>query len=104
MEHFTLFFFNDAATTEIYTLSLHDALPIWLVMPRLGELEARLHLTAVGVAIRLIAGDEATAALLAEGRERLDEALAAAAVPLTGFVSETRARDDATEAAPAGER
>src|SRR5437773_3875419 len=28
---FTLFFFffNDTATTEIYTLSLHDALPIW---------------------------------------------------------------------------
>src|SRR3712207_7038622 len=24
------FFFNDAATTEIYTLSLHDALPICL--------------------------------------------------------------------------
>src|SRR5271168_5561280 len=24
------FFFNDTATTEIYTLSLHDALPIWL--------------------------------------------------------------------------
>src|SRR5690349_6293717 len=24
----TLFFFNDPATTEIYTLSLHDALPI----------------------------------------------------------------------------
>src|SRR3712207_6862692 len=23
-----IFFFNDAATTEIYTLSLHDALPI----------------------------------------------------------------------------
>src|SRR5450830_1737385 len=23
-----VFFFNDAATTEIYTLSLHDALPI----------------------------------------------------------------------------
>jgi len=23
-----LFFFNDTATTEIYTLSLHDALPI----------------------------------------------------------------------------
>src|SRR3712207_8839068 len=22
-------FFNDTATTEIYTLSLHDALPIW---------------------------------------------------------------------------
>ena len=24
----SLFFFNDTATTEIYTLSLHDALPI----------------------------------------------------------------------------
>src|SRR5216684_431101 len=24
-----IFFFNDTATTEIYTLSLHDALPIW---------------------------------------------------------------------------
>src|SRR5438128_2757802 len=27
---FTFFFFNDTATTEIYTLSLHDALPIFL--------------------------------------------------------------------------
>src|SRR3712207_8579848 len=25
----TVFFFNDTATTEIYTLSLHDALPIF---------------------------------------------------------------------------
>ena len=25
---FFIFFFNDTATTEIYTLSLHDALPI----------------------------------------------------------------------------
>src|SRR6266850_6911160 len=28
--YFPSFFFNDTATTEIYTLSLHDALPIWL--------------------------------------------------------------------------
>src|SRR3712207_670281 len=27
------FFFNDTATTEIYTLSLHDALPIWAGPP-----------------------------------------------------------------------
>src|SRR3712207_8043153 len=27
------FFFNDTATTEIYTLSLHDALPIWSRRP-----------------------------------------------------------------------
>src|SRR5206468_7565579 len=26
---FFFFFFNDPATTELYTLSLHDALPIW---------------------------------------------------------------------------
>src|SRR5256885_14564185 len=27
--HLIFFFFNDTATTEIYTLSLHDALPIF---------------------------------------------------------------------------
>src|SRR2546426_1281878 len=40
------FFFNDTATTEIYTLSLHDALPIYKVearaQPEPVEL-ARLH-------------------------------------------------------------
>src|SRR3712207_8893022 len=30
------FFFNDTATTEIYTLSLHDALPIFRRVRRLG--------------------------------------------------------------------
>src|SRR2546429_939486 len=30
---FFFFFFNDTATTEIYTLSLHDALPIWIDHP-----------------------------------------------------------------------
>src|SRR3712207_8556358 len=29
-----MFFFNDTATTEIYTLSLHDALPILSAGPR----------------------------------------------------------------------
>src|SRR2546429_2937759 len=29
----TFFFFNDTATTEIYTLSLHDALPIFRRVP-----------------------------------------------------------------------
>ena len=28
---FFFFFFNDTATTEIYTLSLHDALPIYAI-------------------------------------------------------------------------
>src|SRR5690606_41604887 len=34
---FFFFFFNDPATTEIYTLSLHDALPISQYERRLGE-------------------------------------------------------------------
>src|SRR2546429_3039463 len=29
LRYFFFFFFNDTATTEIYTLSLHDALPIF---------------------------------------------------------------------------
>ena len=28
---YIIFFFNDTATTEIYTLSLHDALPIYWI-------------------------------------------------------------------------
>src|SRR3712207_3178177 len=37
---FLFFFFNDTATTEIYTLSLHDALPIlgdWVIVSLAGE-------------------------------------------------------------------
>ena len=30
----TIFFFNDTATTEIYTLSLHDALPIFIPLSK----------------------------------------------------------------------
>src|SRR3712207_9525816 len=43
-------FFNDTATTEIYTLSLHDALPI-LFLDRLGQSLSRLgrHATSLGV-------------------------------------------------------
>src|SRR3712207_8345890 len=39
------FFFNDTATTEIYTLSLHDALPILVLLEILLLLEigALLH-------------------------------------------------------------
>src|SRR2546430_16824780 len=38
---FFFFFFNDTATTEIYTLSLHDALPISQPRRRLGLLGRR---------------------------------------------------------------
>src|SRR3712207_8648815 len=36
-----LFFFNDTATTEIYTLSLHDALPIYRRRPDRGGAQRR---------------------------------------------------------------
>src|SRR5256885_15893324 len=35
---FFFFFFNDTATTEIYTLSLHDALPICRHLPAQAQL------------------------------------------------------------------
>src|SRR5258708_33553913 len=41
-----IFFFNDTATTEIYTLSLHDALPILIAdheLPDSGNREAVLR-------------------------------------------------------------
>src|SRR2546427_2358794 len=54
----TIFFFNDTATTEIYTLSLHDALPISLIDRTLtntgssaGALAEAEKLGAVGAAL-----------------------------------------------------
>ena len=47
------FFFNDTATTEIYTLSLHDALPIYTVCQSLNtanqilQIKYMYHLTRV---------------------------------------------------------
>src|SRR2546430_12264016 len=41
---FFFFFFNDTATTEIYTLSLHDALPIYVRAPALDHPRDRLAL------------------------------------------------------------
>src|SRR5216683_5997724 len=50
---FLFFFFNDTATTEIYTLSLHDALPIFVdAVPTHG---VRGHLAAE--AVRLLDED-----------------------------------------------
>src|SRR3712207_7341932 len=37
------FFFNDTATTEIYTLSLHDALPICVPWSLLSKLSVMNH-------------------------------------------------------------
>src|SRR5947208_8222654 len=40
---YCVFFFNDTATTEIYTLSLHDALPISSGSTRQGRLKPELR-------------------------------------------------------------
>ena len=53
------FFFNDAATTEIYTLSLHDALPIYW-------LDARV--------LSIFEGTEETLALKVVGRSLIEQA------------------------------
>src|SRR2546425_9265361 len=52
---FFFFFFNDTATTEIYTLSLHDALPI-CAGPR------RIHRQGVRHGARALAGDDQSTA------------------------------------------
>src|SRR5256886_12171688 len=59
------FFFNDTATTEIYTLSLHDALPIFLLMlgmglvfqmPAVTYVLARIGLVTAGWMLRVWRG------------------------------------------------
>src|SRR3712207_7837920 len=55
-----VFFFNDTATTEIYTLSLHDALPIYRLheMKLLGKTEAGYTLLMAGldaIALKILA-------------------------------------------------
>src|SRR3712207_6878776 len=44
MTYVIVFFFNDTATTEIYTLSLHDALPISTARRDLQPVAAGLEL------------------------------------------------------------
>src|SRR3982750_5023490 len=44
---FRFFFFNDTATTEIYTLSLHDALPICQVTLQARTVGGREHEAAM---------------------------------------------------------
>src|SRR3712207_6855973 len=53
-----LFFFNDTATTEIYTLSLHDALPISRRLAAAVAVSIGLHAlaAAAGAPIQLAPG------------------------------------------------
>src|SRR2546430_10323582 len=51
------FFFNDTATTEIYTLSLHDALPISFTDLSLDRADSGYTLTAAAAGLPTITRD-----------------------------------------------
>src|SRR2546430_3649377 len=51
----TFFFFNDTATTEIYTLSLHDALPIFHCDVSGDKIQIEHDGTDIGLADMLVA-------------------------------------------------
>src|SRR3712207_812297 len=53
---FSVFFFNDTATTEIYTLSLHDALPIF---NPIGIYKERLSQSALWAEMQRVSDEEA---------------------------------------------
>lgn len=83
-----------------------DAEPTWnttlrLTMPRLGGVEAQLHLTPAGVALRLRADDPATIRALDAGGAALASALEAANLKLTGLVVEPRAANSAAPSSAA---
>src|SRR5258705_6985182 len=48
----SIFFFNDTATTEIYTLSLHDALPIFPEQKKIEGLGGNMRLGGKDVMLR----------------------------------------------------
>ncbi len=62
-----------------------------LTLPRLGGIEARLHLTGAGLALRLSAVNDATARRLDGAGRDLARALEAADLPLTGLQVEVAA-------------
>ena len=66
-----VFFFNDTATTEIYTLSLHDALPI-LANTKLDECRRRVQNETMGHRGRKTDPLYRARRLLTKADERLD--------------------------------
>src|SRR5256885_8671979 len=65
------FFFNDTATTEIYTLSLHDALPIFFIATQLRFDESRAIINACAFKLREVG--EGQAAIFRSSSDRSEE-------------------------------
>src|SRR5256885_5012746 len=57
------FFFNDTATTEIYTLSLHDALPISIAIPNFVKARTASQKNACMANLKQMDGSKAAGAL-----------------------------------------
>src|SRR3712207_7384275 len=55
IDKYHIFFFNDTATTEIYTLSLHDALPIYACVPSSTMTKLRLWMWMSETSVRYCA-------------------------------------------------
>src|SRR3712207_9524594 len=87
----SFFFFNDTATTEIYTLSLHDALPIFragaveagdaALRVRVVRLEHRRHELVERVVVELHARDVVGVRALDRKSTRLNSSHAISRMP-----------------------
>src|SRR5438034_4542593 len=69
-DHF--FFFNVTATTEIYTLSLHDALPIWH-QDDLNVIQHPWIVVGVGATIKRRSGRDGALANIRRSEEHTSE-------------------------------
>src|SRR5437016_13387176 len=67
------FFFNDTATTEIYTLSLHDALPIYPAIDMPGYLRVAKEAAAVRLTHRVTEDDFLRISRTARSEEHTSE-------------------------------
>src|SRR5437773_10135980 len=75
--HYIYSFFNDTATTEIYTLSLHDALPIYLkniwTAPLPPETELSRQMTTSTTSIDIMGLQAAYANLARKDRKAVQQ-------------------------------
>ena len=74
MKKTMIFFFNDTATTEIYTLSLHDALPIFKALKYFSDKGIKTNCTLVFSPGQALLAAKAGATYVSPFIGRLDDA------------------------------